>query len=163
MTGVSTHAYMSRAIPRTLTINMFSLYRAQSIEVLISAPWTVLGAICCLQQAGPPRPFPRKTYLNWINSLDPSPSWEANIFLRVGCITRQITSRPIQYSEFIAHSLLHLHNLQLHKCCHLQYHNYFYCSHCHSLDATQLVAAGLHSTRRFHDPHSPTEYWLNAH
>jgi hypothetical protein len=69
---------------------------------------------------------------------------------RVGCITRQITSRRSEYSEFIPHSLL-----QLHKYCRLQYHNHISCwSHCHALDATQLVAAGLHWTRWFHDPHS---------
>jgi hypothetical protein len=43
---------------------------------------------------------------------------------RVGCITQQITSRRIQYSEFIPHSLLQSHNSQSHNYCHRQYHNY---------------------------------------
>jgi hypothetical protein len=62
----------------------------------------------------------------------------------VGYVMRQITSRRLGCSEFIAHSLLHLYNSQFCNYCNLQYHNYFSCwSHCHSLNATQLVAAGL--------------------
>jgi hypothetical protein len=41
--------------------------------------------------------------------------------------TRQVSSRRIQYSEFIAHPLLHLYNSQLHNYCHLQYHSYYSC------------------------------------
>jgi hypothetical protein len=41
------------------------------------------------------------------------------------CVTQQITSRRLGSSKFISHSLLHLHNLQFHNYCHLQYHNYF--------------------------------------
>jgi hypothetical protein len=55
---------------------------------------------------------------------------------RVGCVTRQITSRLIWYSEFIEHSLLHLYNSQIHNYCHLQYQSYFCCSHFHPLDTT---------------------------
>jgi hypothetical protein len=77
------------------------------------------------------------------------------ILSRVGCITRQVTSRRIQYSKFIALSLLRSHNLQSHHYCHLQHHNYFSCwSHCHALDTTELVAAGLHWARWFQDPHT---------
>jgi hypothetical protein len=67
------------------------------------------------------------------------------IYIYIYIVTWQITSpRFVGSSEFIAHSLLHLHNSQFHNCYHLQYHNYFSCcSHCHSLDTTQLVAAGL--------------------
>jgi hypothetical protein len=65
--------------------------------------------------------------------------------LTVGYVTCiQITSRRSGSSEFIAHSLSHLHSLQFHKYCHPQYHNYFSCcSHFPALDTTQLVAAGL--------------------
>jgi hypothetical protein len=69
----------------------------------------------------------------------------------LGCITRQVTSRRIQYSELIPHSLLHSLDLQSHNYCHRQYHNYLSCSHCHSLGTAQLIAAGLHSTRRLLD------------
>jgi hypothetical protein len=51
-------------------------------------------------------------------------------------VTRQVTSRRIQYSEFIPHSLLHSHNLQSYNYLHRQYHNCLSCSHCHSLDTT---------------------------
>jgi hypothetical protein len=76
------------------------------------------------------------------------------ILSRVVCITRQITSRRIQCSEFIPHSLLHSHDLQSHTYCHRQYHKFFSCTHCHALGTTELVAAGLHWTRWFQDPHS---------
>jgi hypothetical protein len=79
---------------------------------------------------------------------DPSRESSINILSRVGCIMRQVTSRRIEYSEFIPHSLLHSHNLQSYNYCHRQYHNYLSCSHCHSPNTAQLVAAGLHWTRR---------------
>jgi hypothetical protein len=88
------------------------------------------------------------------------------ILSRVGVYgTRQVTSRHIRYSEFIAHSLVHLGDSQLHHYCHLQYHNYvFWCSPIHSLDATQLVAAGLHWTLWLHDPHCVTlDHTLSSH
>jgi hypothetical protein len=70
-----------------------------------------------------------------------------NRLSRVGCISRQITSRHIRSSKFIPHSLLQSHNSQSHNYCHLQHHNYVSCwSHCHALDTTELVAAGLHWT-----------------
>jgi hypothetical protein len=40
---------------------------------------------------------------------------------------RQITSSHSGSSEFTAHSLLHLHNLQFQNYCHRQYHSYFPC------------------------------------
>jgi hypothetical protein len=53
------------------------------------------------------------------------------------CDTPQITSRRFGTSEFIPHSLLHIHNLQFHNHRHRQYHNYFSCwSHFHLLDTT---------------------------
>jgi hypothetical protein len=64
---------------------------------------------------------------------------------------------PFGSSEFIEHSLLHLHNLQFHNYCHRQYHNYFSCwSYCYSLDTTQLVVSGLHLILN-------TSNWLNTH
>jgi hypothetical protein len=80
-----------------------------------------------------------------------------NVLSCVGYVMRQITSRRLEYSEFSPHSLLQLHNSQLHKYCHLQYHNYFFCwSHFHAPDTTQLVAAGPHLRL-------DTGNWLNAH
>jgi hypothetical protein len=69
------------------------------------------------------------------------------ILSRVGYITRQITSRHIRYSEFIAYSLLHSHNSQLYKYCHVKYHKYFYCS-------WRLL--GFNCTLWLHDPHCVT-------
>jgi DNA polymerase III delta prime subunit len=62
-----------------------------------------------------------------------------NIVMCFVYVTRQITSRRIQYSEFIPHSLLHLYNLQSHNYCHLQYYKYS-CSHFCTLNNN-----GLHS------------------
>jgi hypothetical protein len=86
------------------------------------------------------------------------------ILSHAGCLMRQITSCRIEYSRFIPHSLLHSHNLQSYNYCHRQYHNYLSCSHCHSLDTAQLVAAGLHWTQWFHDPHSvATNHTIGIH
>jgi hypothetical protein len=63
--------------------------------------------------------------------LVPSHMGLMNLLSRVGCITRQITSCCIGSSEFISHSLLHLHSSQFYNYCHWQYHTYFSC--CHSL------------------------------
>jgi hypothetical protein len=77
------------------------------------------------------------------------------ILSRVGCITRQITSRRMEYSEFIAHSLLHSNNAQLYKFCRLQYHKYFYCSR-------RLL--GFNCTRCLHDPQCVTlDHRLSSH
>jgi hypothetical protein len=55
------------------------------------------------------------------------------------------------------HSIIQLHNSQFHIYCHLQYHKYFSCwSHCHALDTTQLVVAGLRLIQVIGN-------WLNTH
>jgi hypothetical protein len=66
-------------------------------------------------------------------------------------ITRQITSRHIQYRGFITHSLVHLYNLQSHNYCHLQYYKYFSRSHFCTLNNN-----GLHSQRTNHS----LTWWL---
>jgi hypothetical protein len=54
------------------------------------------------------------------------------IYIVTCCVyNATVTSHHIRYSEFIAHSLVHLHNSQFHNYCHWQYHNYF--SSFHSL------------------------------
>jgi hypothetical protein len=78
--------------------------------------------------------------VQWNTNHERMESSQFKILSRVVCITRQITSRRIGYSEFIPHSLLHLYNSQLHKYCLLQYHNYFSRSHFYTLNNN-----GLHS------------------
>jgi hypothetical protein len=63
---------------------------------------------------------------------------------------RQITLCHIEYSEFIPHSFVHLYNSQLHSYCHLQFHNYFPCSH-----SLQRML-DFNSTRPLHDLHCVT-------
>jgi hypothetical protein len=78
-------------------------------------------------------------------------------------VTWQITSRHIRYSEFIAHSLLHLYNYNY---CHRQYHNYIsYWSHCHSPDTTQSITQYSLITHNGFNPHCSllAQYSLHNH
>jgi hypothetical protein len=79
-------------------------------------------------------------------------------------VTRQVTSRRIGFSEFIAHSLLQSHHLQSHNYCHRQYHNYLSCSHYHALDATDFGGC-YNSTRSLLSlcSNSLTSNWFNPH